>query len=273
MPSANNPLKMTLNLATFSARLKFAGTASLMHLVGCLIIAGVSFALVLGIWYPHQYQEMSAGRELFFLLTGVDVVIGPLLTLVLFTPEKSRKELRTDLAMVVVCQLSAFIFGMYTVYHARPLFLVAEVDRFKTISAVDLREADLAEVPEKFKPKFFTGPRLVFAQTPTDPKEQLALFEESFKGGPDIGEKPKYYIEYDQQSALKMLGRARPLSVFLKDSPVQEKNANSLTVETHRTIADLRFLPVMARADWVAVLDPSGAVVGFLEGDGFKTAR
>lgn len=264
---------MTLNLAKFSARLKFSGAASLLHLVGCLIIAGVSFALVLGIWYPHHYQEMSAGRELFFLLTGVDVVIGPLLTLVLFAPEKSRKELQTDLAIVVVCQLSAFIFGMYTVYHARPLFLVAEVDRFKTISAVDLREADLAEVQEKFKPKFFAGPQLVFAQTPTDPKEQMALFEESLKGGPDIGEKPKYYTEYDKEAARKMLGRARPLSAFLKDAPAQEKNANSLIDNTHRTISDLSFLPVMARADWVAVLDPSGAVIGFLEGDGFKTAH
>jgi hypothetical protein len=30
-----------------------------------------------------------------------------------------------------------------------------------------------------------------------------------------------------------------------------------------------RFLPAMARGDWVAVLDPAGTVLGYLPYDGF----
>ena len=30
-----------------------------------------------------------------------------------------------------------------------------------------------------------------------------------------------------------------------------------------------RFLPAMARGDWVAVLDPGGNVLGYMRGDGF----
>lgn len=257
-------------MTEFLTRLKSAGAASLLHLLSCLLVAGASFALVLGLWYPHQYQEMSAGRELFFLLTGVDVVIGPLLTLVLFTPTKPRAELRRDLAMVVVCQLAAFVFGMYTVYHARPLFLVGEIDRFKTISMIDLREVDYNEMPQRFEPHFFKGPRLVIAEIPKDPKEQLALFEQTTKGGPDIGEMPRYYTEYDQQAGLVMLKKARPLSVFLKEFPDQQEDANDIAATAKEKIADLKFLPVVARAEWSAVLGRKGEVVGFLKGDGFK---
>jgi hypothetical protein len=31
----------------------------------------------------------------------------------------------------------------------------------------------------------------------------------------------------------------------------------------------LRYLPIIARQDWVAVLNPKGAIVGYVQGDGF----
>ena len=261
---------MSLNSYGFSAHFGSSGAASLLLFLGCVIVAAASFALVLGVWYPHQYQEMSAGKELFLLLMGGDVVIGPLLTLFLFTPTKSRTELRHDLTMVVACQLFAFVFGMYAVYQARPLFLVGEIDRFKTISMLDLRKSDYDEIPQRFRPHFFNGPKLVLAARPTDEKERLAIFEQSINGGPDLGELPRYYTEYDEQAGRKMLKRARPLSAFLKEFPDQQKDAGILAAKENKKIADFAFLPVIARADWVAVLDQKGDIVGFLRGDGFK---
>lgn len=260
---------MTTNFSKFSSRLKFAFAASLLHLTGCLIVAGATFFLVLKFWYPHEYQEMSAGRELFFLLTGVDIVIGPLLTLVLFAPKKSSSELRRDIAMVVACQIAAFGLGMYTVYHARPLFLVGEIDRFKTISLNDLRDKDYQEIPQRFKPHFFDGPKQVFVELPANPKEQLALLEDSMKGGPDLGESPRFYTEYDDLAGLKMLRKAKVLSIFLHAFPDQQQAANNLAKKNNEEISSLTFLPVIARADWVAVLGKRGEIVGFLKGDGF----
>lgn len=261
---------MRLDLGGFSARFRSSGVGSLWHFLGCVMVATASFALVLGVWYPHQYQEMSAGKELFFLLIGSDVVAGPLLTLVLFTPTKSRRELRNDLTMVVACQLFVFMLGMYAAYHARPLFLVGEIDRFKTISALDLRESDYDEISQRFRPFFFNGPKLVFAKMPTDAKEYLALFDQTINGGPDLGELPKYYTEYDERAGRKMLERARPLSAFLKEFPEQQKDAGILVAKENKNITDFTFLPVIARADWVAILDQKGNIVGFLRGDGFE---
>ena len=94
-------------------------------------MASVAALLVLWVWYPYPYGLLSGGRHLFLLLMGVDVVCGPLLTLVLFNPTKPRRELLTDMALVVCIQLAALAYGLYTAQEARPLFLVHEVDRFR----------------------------------------------------------------------------------------------------------------------------------------------
>ncbi|MEZ5719707.1 MAG: hypothetical protein R3E55_15010 [Burkholderiaceae bacterium] len=48
---------------------------------------------VVFVWYPWPYDEFSGGRSLFLMLIGVDVVCGPLLTLLLVTETKPRRLL------------------------------------------------------------------------------------------------------------------------------------------------------------------------------------
>ena len=42
-----------------------------------------------------------------------------------------------------------------------------------------------------------------------------------------------------------------------------------MVAEERLNMAQLSFLPVVGRQDWVAVLDAQGQVRGFLKGDGF----
>mgnify|MGYP002144062886 CR=1 FL=1 len=39
-------------------------------------MAALAAGLVFGLWYPGAYRLMSGGRELFLLVTSVDVVLG-----------------------------------------------------------------------------------------------------------------------------------------------------------------------------------------------------
>jgi hypothetical protein len=61
--------------------------------------------LMLAVWYPQHYFAAMGGTTLILLLIGVDVVIGPLITLIVFDPKK--KSLRFDLAVIAVLQLGA----------------------------------------------------------------------------------------------------------------------------------------------------------------------
>ena len=65
----------------------------------------------------------------------MDVVCGPLLTLVLASPRKSRRERWLDFSLIGLIQLAALAYGMHSVWVARPVALVFEVDRLVVVTA------------------------------------------------------------------------------------------------------------------------------------------
>ena len=250
-------------------RFQAALRAAAFHFSGCLVVAALAAGIVFGLWYPYPYRELSGGRELFFLIVAVDVVCGPLLTMVLFNPSKPRAELWRDLGLVVLIQMSALGYGLWSVHQARPLFLVMEIDRFKVVTAPDLQGASLAGLPAALQPDWRSGPLTVAIREPKDAQERTRVLLESVKGGRDYGERPEFYLPYEGAAALKSLQRAKPLAVFLQKQPAQQAAAEALAARKGADISKWLYLPIIARQDWVAVLNQQGQIQGFLPGDGF----
>ena len=250
-------------------RLRAAAFSASVHLVCSLVVAVLAGLLVFGLWYPYPYLEMSGGRTLFLLVVAVDVVCGPLLTLVLFSPTKPRIELWRDLTLVALIQLMALGFGLFTVREARPLFLVHEIDRFKVVTASDLDALAVAALPAAIKPLIWGGPRLVAIRQPSSNEERNRVLFDAIQGGRDYAERPDFYLPYDDANALKALKTAKPLAIFLKRWPLQQASASKMAQDQKQDLKQLMYLPVTARQDWVAVLDKQGQIQGFLKGDGF----
>ena len=76
-------------------------------------------------------------------------------------------------------------------------------------------------------------------------------------------------MPYEGEAALKSLKRAKPLAVFLQKQPDQQEAARKLALEKGVDLKEWFYLPVVARQDWVAILDKQGQIQGFLRGDGF----
>jgi len=258
----------------FSQRALFAIRAALVHLLISLLVATVAAALVLWIWFPQPYDLLSGGRELFLMLVGVDVVCGPLLTLVLFNPTKPRRELFIDMGLVVLIQFSALLYGLHTAYVARPLFLVHEVDRFRVITAGDYGDVDveaaLAKLDTPLRPHWLKRPLTIGIRDPRDAAERMTVLMESVAGGRDFAQRPEFYVPYDSAYRSKALSRAKPLQAFIRHYPIIAGSANDLLKKHNLALADSLFLPVMHRQEWVAVLDGSARILGFLPGDGFE---
>lgn len=229
--------------------------------------------LVFGSWYPHPYGLLSGGLHLFIILAVVDMVCGPLLTLVLFNPRKPRRELLTDLALVVVIQLAALGYGLHTAFQARPLFLVHEVDRFRVITLPDyLGEVSggaLQRLDPALRPRWWGGPVTVGIRPPASDRERNKVMFESVAGGRDYAQRPDFYQPYDAAYALSATARARPLRRFVAHFPAQAEEAKALLARDAVALDDALFLPVMHRQEWVAVLNARGNILGFLPGSGF----
>jgi len=123
-------------------------------------------------WYPWPYREVSGGRDLFLILVSVDVILGPLITLVIFDRRKPVRELVTDLSVVGVIQLAALAYGLWTVAVARPVHLVFEVDRLRVVHAVDVPEELLPQTPPGIRPEPWTGPTMLAVRPFRDAAEQ-----------------------------------------------------------------------------------------------------
>ncbi len=59
-----------------------------LHFLISAAVAAVAAVLVFCVWYPGPFRLMAGGRDLFLLVTSVDVVIGPLLTFAVFNRAK-----------------------------------------------------------------------------------------------------------------------------------------------------------------------------------------
>jgi len=243
--------------------------AASWHLLCSVGVALLAAVVVLGLWYPFPYRELSGGRELFLLVVAVDVVCGPLLTMVLFNPAKPRAELWRDLGLVALIQLGALGYGLHAVWQARPLFLVQEIDRFKVIAGPMLDEAAVAALSAALQPHWWKRPMTVAIREPIDTKERNKVMFESIQGGRDYAERAEFYLPYEGEAALKSLKRAKPLPTLLEKHPDQQDAARKLALEKGVDLKEWFYLPVIARQDWVAVLDKQGQIQGFLRGDGF----
>jgi hypothetical protein len=245
--------------------------AAFIHLLLSVVVASIAAYVVFGIWFPYPYGEVSGGRNLFLLVMWVDICCGPLLTFVLFSAKKARKELMLDLGLVVVIQLAALFYGVYTVMLARPVYLVFEVDRFRVVTAVDVVKEELPFAKKEFQKSSFFGPAIIAAQPPNSGDQDYMRTIELGMQGFDISSRPKYWVPYSDKTT-DVLSRAKPLTELKQKNPNKNELIAVAIKETKLAEANLVYLPLQSRTtlDWVVLLDAKTAtVVGFVHADGF----
>ena len=252
-----------------ASRLRESIPVAALHLLASALLAAVLAAVIFRVWYRPPYDALAGCRLLFLLLVGVYVVCGPLLTLLLYTRSKTRGQLLTDAVMIVALQATALAYGVSTAWEARPFYLVAEVDRFKVITWEEIRHADFSSLPPELQPGVWKSPAMVALRPPVSIEEKNKVLFESLQIGRDYAERPEFYIPYNADSAGKVLARSREIAALLKAYPNHRSWLEAYAQAQHRSLSDVRYLPVMAREDWVAIVTPQGQIAQFLKGDGF----
>ncbi|MGH8523597.1 MAG: TfpX/TfpZ family type IV pilin accessory protein [Gammaproteobacteria bacterium] len=227
--------------------------ASAIHLSICAGIGLSVLAWMLFVWYPSPYFEGLGAGKLSMIIIGVDVVIGPLITLIIYNPLK--KSLRFELSVVALLQLSALIYGAYVVYDARPVYVVFNVDRFDVVAA---NELDPEERKKVTRPEYqslpLTGPKIVAAVLPSDPKERERILFAAV-GGYDLPNFPQHYVAYKEET-VQAIARSRPLEALELKRAEAKPHLSALKKEFARRAKDLGFLPVRARKqDLTAIID------------------
>jgi len=221
-----------------------------LHLLISVLIALIVVAAMFFLWYPTPYFQAMGGGGLLMLVTGVDVVLGPLITLIIFNTKK--KSLKFDLTCVAIVQMVALAYGVSTMFQARPVYTVFNKDRFDVIIAADMNSTERAKVTDgAFKSLSFTGPQIVAMETPSDIKE-LRRMQES---GIDSRAFSQYYVHYESK-AKEAAAASKPFAEWQKaHSATAEKLKSFLTAKAIDE-TKVGFLPLYTRnEDMTVVLD------------------
>lgn len=225
--------------------------ASGLHLLISVAIAAGALALMLLVWYPHPLFKAAGGDDLLLILVGVDVIIGPLITLIIFKPGKPG--LKFDLAAIGVLQLAALLYGVSIVFLARPAYLVFVKDRFEVVTAVELQPENLAQATlEQFRSVPVTGPVWVYGEFPQDPQERKRLVELAL-AGLDLQHFPRYYRPYDAHRA-DILARAQSVERTRATEPRAGAVIDAWLAASGTPEASVRYVDLRAPRYWVGVL-------------------
>jgi hypothetical protein len=193
------------------------------------------------------------GGGLLFIMSGVDVCLGPLLTLCVF--KAGKKSLKFDLAVIGLLQTAALSYGLYVMFEARPAFTVFTNDQFQVASVADIepKELELAKNPE-WRRFALTGPLVVAATAPVTQKDKDEILGAALVGA-DWHQFPRLYVSYDSQLR-NILAKAKPLNDLRAINKNNIPVVNDFLKSQHRPESEFSFLPIRtSRCEMAFVID------------------
>jgi hypothetical protein len=233
--------------------------ASGIHLGICLAIAAIAAAQIFLVWYPNPIQIAMGANNLFWLILGIDVILGPLLTFVVFNPAK--KSLKMDLSVIALVQVVALGYGLFTMYQGKAAYIAFNKDRFHfaSVNEVESEWYTRPKTHKEFSPMDkLLSPKFAVVDWPTDVKGNNDLLFSNSSARVDA------YIPIEQgQDQIKKASKPAAELAALNPTKTQELTS---TQDKWRTkgVTQLNFVPLRAEKEDMAVL-VDGQTGRFLE--------
>lgn len=235
--------------------------ASAIHFAISLVVLAAIVAVVVWRWYPPELFGMAKAGPLLSLLAGVDLVLGPLLTLLVYAPGK--KSLKFDLAVIALLQIAAMAFGLHTVWQSRPVYIVAVADRFRMVFANEIDAQSAARAKAGFRRLPAWGANIVAAPLPEEPKARLEVMVAGFSGL-DISQRPDFFTPYPPRDPA-FLGQAVSARTALQLAPKTARADWEHVFARHSASGPLAIMPLQSsRGSATVIMQASdGRILGY----------
>ena len=165
--------------------------ASAIHVIISLLIGSICASIVFLIWYPYPLAKAVGVTHIFLMLLAIDIIIGPLLTFLIY--KKGKKTLKLDLFCIGLIQIFALCYGMWTVYQGKPAWLVFNADRFDVVRIIEIDKRKINQVKDKYRTLSLFSPKWVASIAPQNIDENNDILFEAVFAGIDIAQRPELY--------------------------------------------------------------------------------
>jgi hypothetical protein len=172
-----------------------------LHLLASIIVlTGILGILYFG-WYRWPGWYLTEVAQVVMIMVGVDVVLGPTLTLIIARSTKPRRVLARDIAVIVAVQLCALIYGATSLWNGRPLYYAYSETLLQLVQAydIDAKESALGlKLNPQLAPHWYSLPRWIWAPLPQDAAESQRIVVSTLTGGDDVISMPRYFKPWEQ---------------------------------------------------------------------------
>lgn len=150
-------------------------SAAAIHLAMSGLIVGGIAAAVIVLWFPAGLWHLSGLQLLFGIMLGADIVLGPLLTLVVY--RRRKPGLVRDLVVIGAAQAAFLAYGVHTLWLSRPLVLVGSQQVFALVFANELPASAPARLERMEARRFHgRGPWLVGVDLSSDAARDAFMY-------------------------------------------------------------------------------------------------
>ena len=237
-------------------KLKYKLKATLIHLLLSLLIFIVILYFILFDWYPEPFFTAQGGWQGIRLMAFVDLALGPVLTFIVYDHLKQQKLIILDLSVIIVIQITALIWGGYTVYTQRPIAMVYWADAFYTVTSDDYDKQGI-DNPD-FSQYSAHIPPLIYSR-PVSTQEELAFSTEL---------SAKLIPAYAQTSFYESIEDNLD-SVFAKEVNIDEVITNNAEMKvqleqiTHGDLSAYKYVILKAKyQNMILIMKHNGKIVG-----------
>ena len=195
-----------------SKRLKFFFS----HLSISFLIALLVIGLVFFVWYPAPLAKAVGVTNIFLMMLAIDVIVGPILGWLVY--QEGKKTLKFDLSVIILIQIAALCYGVFSIEQGRPAWLVYNVDRFELVRKNELVDTNIQQAQPQFQQPSWFKPQYVATEFAKDTQQRNDEMFAEVLGGISIAQRPERYVELTQVTT-QIQQRALPLKELEQYNP------------------------------------------------------
>lgn len=183
------------------------------HLGLSLVIFAIVLYFIVFHWYPQPFFSTDGGWQGVRLIAAVDIVLGPLLTLIIFNPKKP--ELKTDVSIIALIQFVALFSGLYVVHNERPVAKIFQDGVFHIVTGYDMAERGITlDDLEKYR---VSGSIAIYLDLPDDHSEFEKIQHQAVQKKEALFLRTSLYKKIDDAAIKKMRRFSIDIERFIKD--------------------------------------------------------
>lgn len=178
------------------------------HLLVSVLVAVICLSTVFFVWYPSPLAKAVGVTNIFLMLVAIDVIVGPLLSLLVY--KDGKKTLKMDLICIALVQVLALGYGIFNIAQARPVWIVQDGHLFELVRNNDLSKEGLAHAKPEYQNISWGQPRIAAVKHSESAEENNTNLMKELESGIPASFRPERYTKLNNEKQ-RLLQHAKSL--------------------------------------------------------------